>query len=195
VVMGKIQQVRALRLADKGEGGEAGGGLRRANGVLSCGRRKAWAAGGGRMSSGHPRRLWRPVSGLRRGRLAFREASQAPRLWVRGRETRTHANRTIDIVSQADPTARGVTGDVDPLTARDIRQVSYCKDKDARLLACSLLFATQCVQPSSFWLKKRELVDFCSAGNGPPKNRKNSCTYISLFQWCVPSISLADLCA
>lgn len=128
VVMGKIQQVGALRLAERGEGCEAGGGPRQANGGLSCGRRKAWAAGGGRMSSGHLRHLWRPKSGLRRGRLAFREASQAPGLWVHGRETRTHANRTIDIVSQVDPTARGLTGDVDPLTARDIRQLSYVKD-------------------------------------------------------------------
>jgi hypothetical protein len=37
------------------------------------------------------------------------------------------ANRTVDIASQAYPTARGLTGNVNP--ARDISQVSYVRDR------------------------------------------------------------------
>jgi hypothetical protein len=65
-----------------------------------------------------------------RGLVAIREASQAlaqPRLWVHGREIRDRTNRTVDIASQADPTARGLMGDVDPLDARNISQVSYIR--------------------------------------------------------------------
>jgi hypothetical protein len=43
-------------------------------------------------------------------------------------ENRARSNRTIDIMRQADPTARGLMDDVDLLTAYDISHVSYCKD-------------------------------------------------------------------
>jgi hypothetical protein len=43
-------------------------------------------------------------------------------------ENRARTNRTIDIARQPDPMACGLTGDVNPLTARDISHVSYCKD-------------------------------------------------------------------
>jgi hypothetical protein len=42
-------------------------------------------------------------------------------------ENRARTNRTIDITRQPDPTACRLTGDVDPLTTRDISHVSYCK--------------------------------------------------------------------
>jgi hypothetical protein len=38
-------------------------------------------------------------------------------------------NQTADIVNWADQTVNELTGDVDPLDARDIDQVSYCKDE------------------------------------------------------------------
>jgi hypothetical protein len=50
-------------------------------------------------------------------------------------EVRIDADRTVDAASCADPTARELTGDVDPLAARDIGPVSYVKDtmrSDAR---------------------------------------------------------------
>jgi hypothetical protein len=56
-----------------------------------------------------------------------------------GKRPAPHANRTSGIVRPADPTARGLTGDVDPLAARDICQVSYCKDKDLLALPPTLI--------------------------------------------------------
>jgi hypothetical protein len=38
-------------------------------------------------------------------------------------------NQTAEIVNWADQTVNELTGDVDPLDARDIDQVSYCKDE------------------------------------------------------------------
>jgi hypothetical protein len=49
-------------------------------------------------------------------------------LWGHGSRPDLTRDRTTDIVSWVDPTAHGLTGDVDPLAARDISQLSYVRD-------------------------------------------------------------------